>query len=207
MPQMSTFWDRPAVRRRLRMDTWLFTRISIIVGVIFLLGAIPSSADVDHSKDREIGNCLVRSYIDDFAEEIANILIMCNGDRDGGPIRVDFFPATLVAQVSLWDTQLGTSAWARDVTRIPEVVIRFDDRSAIRLRQGVWSDSTYGMGSFSIQSGLSEILDEMASAEKVRYRITYSKDYIGDVKEVHFPHEMADMVEEFVFRVKDSIER
>ena len=189
------------------MDTGLLKRTSLIISVIFTVATIPNAADVDHSKDREIENCLVRSYTDDFAEEIVNILMICHGDRESGTIRVDFFPVTQVAQVSLWDRQLGASAWARNVTRIPEVVIRFDDKRVIRLIHGIWSDDIYGMGRFIVDDELIDILDEMVSAKKVRYRITYSKDYIGEVKEVYFPHGVSELVVEFVHRTEDYFER
>ncbi|MDE0027590.1 MAG: hypothetical protein OXP69_24515 [Spirochaetaceae bacterium] len=180
--------------------------MSPIVAIILAVATTPSAADVDHSKDLKKGNCLVRSYAYDFTEEITDILIICHGDLESGTVRVDYFPITRDAEISFWDRALGTSAWTRSITRIPEVVIRFDDKPVIRLTGGMWSEDVYGKGSFSVDGELDNIISGLVSAKRVRYRVTYSKDYIGEVKEILFPPGMPELVGEFVRRAKATID-
>ena len=179
-----------------------------LLGVLLALISPPAFPDVNHGEDNEIGNCLVRSHIDGFTEEITSILIVCRNDGEDPDeliyFRLDYYPVYDVADAFFFDYNLGVNGGE------PNVVFRFDDKPARRLRDGTWSGVTLGLAQFALQdtaNDLSDLLTEINNSIAIRYRIGVrigNSEYNGDVKKVSFPDEVQKLVNDFIGRIKDA---
>ena len=182
-------------------------RIITIGTIVLSIVVLPNryvGADVNHHEDLAIQNCLVRSIIDSFTDEVTDIMLACNDigedDFDSSIFRIDYYPRYEVFEISVFDYAQGVNRVIDPGKLYPEAVFRLDEGQAQRLTEGGYSPNV-GMIQMIFEDGdYSDLLAEISSAQRIRYRVNRG----GDVRGVPLPDGISDLVAEFVRRIEDT---
>ena len=183
-------------------------RIITIWTIVLSIVVLPNryvGADVNHHEyDIAIQNCLVRSVIDSFADEVMDIILACSDigedDFDSSIFRIDYYPRYEVFEISVFDYAQGVNRAIDPGKLYPEAVFRIDEGQAQRLTEGGYS-SNVGMIQMILEGGnYSDLLAEISLAQRIRYRVNRG----GDVREVPLPDGISALVAEFVRRIEDA---
>lgn len=178
------------------------TTIGIILSTI--LSTVYGTADVNHHEDLVIENCILRSFVDDFADQVTDILFSCEqigeNDNESSIFRIDYYPRHRIFEITVFDLEQATLRATDSGQLYPEGIFRLDERPAQRLIEGRFSPRV-GMVQMLLEGGdYPALFADIGSSDIVRYRVNRR----GNIKQVEFPDNVSQIISEFVRRIEDA---